>query len=389
MMLTKGLLPAIGIGCLVLMTLPTAGCGVSGNGLGNRSDAAADVSKQALDTRTEVALDADLSRLEVKPETNSSPLDGVPDEAAPRDARDARLDQVSSPDTALVDTSIASEVQTAPEVPAVPDAPSVSDGNQDSLPPQMDGPATVPVDGSDVPVHDTAPLDSPRLDLARVDQATDLPVIADVPRDLAPPDLAPQPTSNWVIDNTTSIGGFTPTVTGTPTVTAMDAGTAVCFDGTKDALFLNTNPILGMQRFTIETLVYPELTGISEPRLIHVGDAGNNSPRLIIQMRSDATGTWHALIGFEWAGVTTNIEDTTFPHPSNQWYWLAVTYDGQTARVYVNDVLENSSDLAFGPMTAGTTSLGARQSGQYYFPGCMRDVEFFNSALPASQLKKP
>jgi len=210
-----------------------------------------------------------------------------------------------------------------------------------------------------------------------------------VPRDLAPPDLAPQPTSNWVIDNTTSIGGFTPTVTGTPTVTAMDAGTAVCFDGTKDALFINTNPILGMQRFTVETLVYPELTGTSEPRLIHIGDAGNNSPRLVVQTRSDATGTWHLYVGFEWAGVTTNIEDTTFLHPSNQWYWLAVTYDGQTARVYVNGVLENSSDLAFGPMTAGTISLGARQSGQYYFPGCMRDVEFFNSALPASQLEKP
>jgi hypothetical protein len=382
MMPTKSFLPAIGIGCLVLTTLPTAGCGVSGNGLGNRSDAAVDASKQALDDRAEVAFDADLSRLEVKPETDSSLPDGVPGEATPRDARDASPDQ-------FADTPIVSEVQTAPEVPAFPDAPSVSDGNQDSLSPQIDGPATVPVDGSDVPVPDTAPLDSPRLDLTPVDQATDLAVIADVPRDLAPPDLAPQPTSNWVIDNTTSIGGFTPTVTGTPTVTAMDAGTAVCFDGTKDALFLNTNPIVGMQRFTIETLVYPELTGTSEPRLIHIGDAGNNSPRLIVQTRSDATGRWHVYVGFQWAAITTNIEDTTFLHPSNQWYWLAVTYDGQTARVYVNGVLENSSDLAFGPMTAGTTSLAARQNGQYYFPGCMRDVEFFNSALPASQLEKP
>lgn len=396
----KGFLPAVGIGCFVLLTLTATGCGVSGNGLGdNHADAAKDAPKQT-DAKSAVNLDADQVLPEVSPETNSLHPDAAPGEAEPRDVRDANPDQASSPDNVqanpdlflddsgpFADTPIAFEVQTSPDMP-VPDVPVANDTNDVSLPPQIDGPVTDSVN-HDLPVLDTAPPDSPRLDLAPVDQASDPPPVVDVATDPTTPDLAPQPTSNWVIDNTTSIGGFTPTVTGSPTVTAMDAGTALCFDGTSDALFLNTNPILGLQRFTIETLVYPELTGTSEPRLIHIGDAGNNTPRLILQLRSDASGTWHAYIGFLWAGVTTNVEDTTFTHPSNQWYWLALTYDGQTARVYVNGVLESTTNLAFGPMTAGTTSIAVRQNGQYYFPGCMRDVEFFNSALPASQLEKP
>jgi hypothetical protein len=192
-----------------------------------------------------------------------------------------------------------------------------------------------------------------------------------------------------MVDNTTNIGGFTPTVMGAPTVTAMDAGTAVCFDGTRDGLLLATNPIQGMQRFTIETLVYPEFTGTDEPRLVHFGDSSTTSPRLVIQMRADASGSWHAYVGFYSGGITTNIEATTSNHASNQWYWLAVTYDGQTARVYVNGVLEASDTVAFAPMVAGSTSLGTRQNGQYYFPGCILEVEVFNRVLPASQLSIP
>jgi hypothetical protein len=225
-----------------------------------------------------------------------------------------------------------------------------------------------------------------------VDLEQDLPAFADLPvPDLAPADVGPLPTVNWVVDNTTNIGGFTPTVLGAPTVTAMDPGTAVCFDGTHDGLQLDTNPILGMQRFTIETLVFPEFPGTSEPRVIFIGDASTSSPRLTIQMRSDTSGSWHFYAAFYWAGVTTTLEGTTaqFAHPSNQWYWLALTYDGQTARVYVNGVLEDSSNLTFGPMTTGSTTLGSRQSGQYYFPGCMREVQVFNKALPASQLNEP
>ena len=408
-MSTKGSLSVAWIVSLSQLTLLATGCDVSSSGLGSRFDAA-DGPKRALDAESERIPDAGSLLPEAgHDEVPDSPPDGTPNPATDAvlwDSTGASSDDVSVPDGAaasldavledaqpLADVPFVFEVKTPTDVPLVRDTQAGQDGQggadgiDGALHPPIDGPVTLPVDG---PALDSAPVDSTPPDSAPQDQAQDPPVVPDLPApDLAPADVGPQPTINWVIDNTTSIGGFTPTVLGSPTVTAMAAGTAVCFDGTRDGLLLATNPIQGMQRFTIETLVYPEFTGTSTPRLIHIGGSAATSPRIILQMVGGASGAWHALIGFYSAGAQTDLEDTTYSHPSNQWYWLAVTYDGQTARVYVNGVLENSSTFTFNPMAAGSTSLGTRLNGQYYFPGCMRDVEFFNSALPASQLDKP
>jgi hypothetical protein len=396
----KGSLSAAWIFGPILLTLPAAGCNVSSKGLGNQFDAA-DGPKQRPEASPAAISDASALLPEVGSQT---PSDGAAEAApsaatdlAPSELPDASPDREPSVEAASTtvdlasrDTASAADVPFAYEVQILPDVPLAMDGTTDLPPPQVDsadGSPTVSLDG---PAIDTAPDNSAPPDLAPADLARDLSVFPDLPApDLAPADVAPQPTVNWVVDSTTSIGGFTPTVMGTPTVTAMDAGTAVCFDGTQDGLLLATNPLQGMQKFTIQTLVYPEFTGTDDPRLIHLGDSVGNTPRLVIQMRANVSGSWHVYVSFYRNNIPTNLEATTNNHASNQWYWLAVTYDGQTASVYVNGVLETSDTLTFGPMVAGSTSLGTRQNGQYYFPGCMREVEFFNSALPASQLSKP
>lgn len=384
--------------CLALLLLPAAGCSVSGNGLGSRLDASDGRTKPA-DARPETTPDAAPASLEANPDRSPLPpeagladlaakdvVDASPDRAPPLDSPSPGPDLVSQDSTPPADAPVAFEVQVAPD--AIPSL----DGVDAPQPAERDGPTTVPVDGParDTAPPDAAPLDTAPPDLAPADVAPDLPIRVDLARpDLPPPDLAPLPTSDWVVDNTTSIAGHTPTVMGTPTVTPMDAGTAVCFDGTTDGLLFATNPIQGMQQFTIQTLVYPEIAGTPQPRILHLGGPGANDARLVIQMRPDGATSWHLLVGFFWGTVSTTIEDTASIHPSNQWYWLAVTYDGQTARVYVNGVLEDSMALTFGPMAAGSMSLAARQTAANFFPGCMRDVEFFNTALAAAQLHKP
>ena len=388
----KPCLPATWIACPVLLLLPAAGCSVSDDGLGSRFDGS-DGRVQTSDARPAAALDAYAASLEANPDRSPLPSEAGLADLAPKDVTDTSPDRtplldVSGPGPDLVpqDSSPGGDAPVAFEVQIAPDARDAP------LPAEPDGPASNPVDG---PARDTAPLDATPLDsappdLARKDVALDQPLSVDLPTpDLPSPDLAPKPTSDWVVDNTTSIAGYVPTVMGTPTVTPMDAGTAVCFDGTTDGLLFATNPIQGMQQFTIQTLVYPEIAGTAQPRILHLGGPGANDVRLVIQMRPDGATSWHLLVGFYWNATNTTVEDTAAIHASNQWYWLAVTYDGLTARVYVNGVLENSIALTFGPMVAGSMSLAARQNGASCFPGCMRDLEFFNAPLVASQLHKP
>jgi hypothetical protein len=394
--------------CLCLLALSATGCGVSNSGLGGRPDAAGDAPGKIPDTRPAAGLDAN----SVLPETNPDAIPVAAPDGAPANTPDATSDRALSPDVAapspdlfladsapLADAPVPFEVASTPDVLVPGDASDVSYAsdlndlnnlNDGPIAPQPDSPIIVQVDGPgpDTLTFDLALPDLPPPDLALADRTPDLFTVVDVPGpDQSPPDLGPQPTSNWVIDNTTNIGGFTTTVMGAPTVTAMDAGTAVCFDGALDGLVLGTNPIQGMQRFTIEALAFPAFTGTADTRLIQITDT--NNLRLVIGMRSDPAGNWHALVTFTGGGPGTTIEDTNNLHPSDQWYWLTVTYDGQTARVYVNGVLENSRNLTFGPMTAGSLSLASRPNGQFNFLGCMRDVKFFASALPAAQLDKP
>jgi len=384
-----------------LALLSAVGCSVSENGLTNRRDAS-DGPKPTSDARLDSNSDASPSLSETRP------ADAVAGDA-PAVSPDQALfpdDAKPGPDLVAKDFGRADDAPSGFEV--APDALLVFDGSNEPFPSRVDGPVTVPGDAPllDAVLTDSTPRDLPRVDLAQdlplADLARDLPLFTDLPaRDLAspdlgapdlpPPDLAPLPTVDWVVDNTTSIGGNTPTVMGSPTVTTSDAGTFLCFDGTEDGLLFGTNPIEGMQQFTIQILVYPEFTATSEPqsRLVHIGDPNSPNRRMTIQMRLEASGNWHAVVGFAWDTNSANIDDTGYSHPSGQWYWLAVTYDGQTARVYVNGVLENSADTSYGPLGAGAISLATRQNSQNFFPGCIRDVEFFNSALVPSRLHKP
>ena len=390
----KRSLSAARIAYLALLMLPATGCSVSENGLTNRRDAS-DGPKPTSDAKPDTNFDA--GRSDAGPLlSETGPADAVPgdgpvvspDEGLSRDGAS------EAPDLALQDSGRANDAPVAFEVKLAPDAPLVADGSDEPLPSRADGPVTVP---GDTLLFDAVPTDSTPRDVPLVDLARDLPVFMDLPApdlappDLPPPDLAPLPAVDWVVDNTKSIGGNAPTVMGSPTVTATDAGTFLCFDGTQDGLLLGTNPIQGMQQFTIQILVYPEFTATSEPqpRLIHIGDPNTPNRRMTIQMRPEASGNWHALAGFAWDANGATLDDTGYSHPSGQWYWLAVTYDGQTARMYVNGVLENSANTTYGPMGAGAISLATRQNSQNFFPGCIRDVEFFNSALVASRLHKP
>ncbi len=73
------------------------------------------------------------------------------------------------------------------------------------------------------------------------------------------------------------------------------------------------------------------------------------------------------------------------------WYHVAGTYDGSTARIYVNGLLENSVETA-GPLLS--SSGGAMKIGQEgaagddpeFFNGLIDEVELFNRALSADEI---
>ena len=76
-------------------------------------------------------------------------------------------------------------------------------------------------------------------------------------------------------------------------------------------------------------------------------------------------------------------------HPTNAWYWAAVRYDGKTMTSFLNGAQElEAKDVKFGPLGAGTISLGVRQNKVFWFKGAIREVRFTPAALTPEKLQQ-
>jgi hypothetical protein len=189
----------------------------------------------------------------------------------------------------------------------------------------------------------------------------------------------------WKLDNLKSIGGLTPQVVGAPELISTASGRAVHFNGESDGLFLSTNPIKGAERFTIELLFRPDITGPREQRFLHVQDDTN--ARGLMELRLFDNG-W-ALDAFLLSGASQKaLFDATKLHPAGEWTWVAMEYADGKISSYVNGVKELEGEVTFPPMSAGTISLGVRQNRVSWFKGSIAEVRFHPTALPADKLQR-
>ncbi|HUJ45234.1 MAG TPA: LamG domain-containing protein [Opitutaceae bacterium] len=188
----------------------------------------------------------------------------------------------------------------------------------------------------------------------------------------------------WTFDTLASIGGYTPTVLGTPRLT--DAGHALWFNGVDAGLILAVNPLAGLREFTIEVLLDPAAGGGAAQRFFHAEDEG--ASRVLLEIRLTREGRW-ALDTFLFSGRSgLALLDRTKLHPTGRWHWVALRYDGQRMTSYVNGQMELEGTLEFSPMKPGRTSLGVRLNQVSWFKGAIREVRIHPTALDGAALQR-
>ncbi|WP_164821449.1 LamG domain-containing protein [Paenibacillus koleovorans] len=98
-----------------------------------------------------------------------------------------------------------------------------------------------------------------------------------------------------------------------------------------------------------------------------------------IWLYRDSTGVVGTYIGGVPLLGTTNI-------PVNQWVFIAVTYDGTTAKVYMNGTQENSAARAVASETSGVI-IGASKTFGNLWKGWIDDTRIYTRALSATEIK--
>jgi hypothetical protein len=192
----------------------------------------------------------------------------------------------------------------------------------------------------------------------------------------------------WRLDNLQKLAGHAVTVEGAPRVVEENGAKVITFDGAKDGLFLDAIPIAGAKAFTIEILFRPAEGGPEAQRFVHVQDAAG--ARAMIETRLNGKGGWWLDTFLVSAGKPQGVAliDDKRVHPTNQWHWAALRYDGKTMAHYVNGEKELSAEIALEPFVQGKTSLGVRQNKVYWFKGAIREVRFHREAVAEDKLQR-
>ena len=168
------------------------------------------------------------------------------------------------------------------------------------------------------------------------------------------------------------------------------------FDGTGDYVSVAHDADLNVTGdITVSAWIYPHTFGSvdDENRIVFKG-AGRHIENLFTLDIDDSNITFNLHendgVGDTAAGCDATNEEcargaTTLS--ANTWYHVVGTYDGATARIYVNGALDGSNDfVSTGTGNTDPLMIGGRDNNTDMFDGAIDDVRLYDRALSDSEV---
>lgn len=191
----------------------------------------------------------------------------------------------------------------------------------------------------------------------------------------------------WRVDNLTQIGGNNFTILGNPRVIPTEIGPSIEFDGIKDGLIFNTNPMNGATTaFTVEIIIKPYTGGAVEQRYLHFEQDTNN--RILTELRNPSNLNW-SLDTFIKSGISNQtLLDYNLVHSLDKWFHVALVYKDGAMTNYVNGIKELVGSVVYQPVSSGQTSIGVRLNKVSWFKGAIHSVKVTHTALNPIEFMK-
>lgn len=190
----------------------------------------------------------------------------------------------------------------------------------------------------------------------------------------------------WNLDDLNHPNSKGVTKEGDPQTVNSSYGKAVHFDGLKDGLFLDTNPLESLTRFTVEILFQPDGRAPHEQRFLHMGEAAGD--RLLLETRVMDDDQWYLDAFIKSGDSAQTLIDKNKLHPTGKWYAVAFVVDNGAMNVFVNGEPELNGKLAFSPFKAGKTSIGVRMNKVSWYKGAIQKIRITQRCLVPSEFMK-
>jgi hypothetical protein len=175
-------------------------------------------------------------------------------------------------------------------------------------------------------------------------------------------------------------------VLGEPKIIDSPYGKAMQFDGQKDALVFDANPLVNLRHFTIEVVMRPDTNGSPEQRFLHFGEV--RGERVMVETRLTRDSQWYLDTYMKSGQTGQTLADTTILHPLNLWYHVAFVADDGKIETYVNGRKELEGQIPFSPFTLGQTSIGVRLNRVNWYKGSIYKIRITPAALAPNAFMK-
>jgi glucose/arabinose dehydrogenase len=174
---------------------------------------------------------------------------------------------------------------------------------------------------------------------------------------------------------------------GAPGALSGDSNSSVGFNGTSQYVQVPYNAALNPARVSVESWVYPTGGSGAFRSVLTSRDYSASGPMARgYTLYAADNNTWQFWLGTGSAFVKLFGPAVTL----NSWTHLVATYDGTTARLYVNGALAASSALAYSPNAARPLRIGAGRTetaADYFFPGRIDEVALYGTDLSAARVQ--
>jgi hypothetical protein len=173
-------------------------------------------------------------------------------------------------------------------------------------------------------------------------------------------------------------------VNGSPTFVAGNYGSALDLNGTSQYEILPANMLASVTNFTIALWVNWD-GGVAWQRIF---DFGNDTMQYMFLTPGSGAGTLRFVVTTNGGGGEQILQ--TSPLPVGQWRHVAVTRNGNTAKLYTNGVVAASGTITIAPanFNSALNYLGKSQYPDPLFNGRLDELFIYNYALSDTEITR-
>jgi PKD repeat protein len=155
------------------------------------------------------------------------------------------------------------------------------------------------------------------------------------------------------------------------------------FDGENDRISTPVGDRFSTTPATLSAWINIQGPGTYNPRIVAVGPEGSYAQyyALLLQGTSDSRRLWFIYDG-------QSIYGQTLLSDNDGWHHVACTYDGATAKIYIDGQLDVETPLVRTPagFSDAILQIGYSDNEGDFFDGAIDDVRIYNRALSASEI---